>query len=323
MGDFAADTLRDSIESGWAPANTRIPKTTSAGIEQIVHFLAHPQIKGAHEWPLAIEVAKILDPQVPDNENQIVRPLFAEVSHKFTITCRYRIRNINEELFDQAEQDIEDMCVEIIRIIKTVYNPQSGSATFFTARYNWRNEDNLTDVKQEMRRVLDFELSEIQSQSDEVFRGNNGVLTFDLSLSANMDSAPGGDYIYTEADNVRIREGTSVTEALGKDTANGKRVPKLGAGRFRGTFNADIFAKKSDLGSTAEKLDKIYLLQANGQHIEAAYLDATGNTEGTPVTLSHTSFVKITSMQKITSNAQLVAFNVEGRLIKPSTFATA
>ena len=323
MGDFAADTLRDSIVAGWAPANTRIPKTASAGIEQIVHFLAHPQIKGAHEWPLAIEVSKILDPQVPDNENQIVHPLFSEVSHKFTITCRYRVRNINEELFDQAQQDIEDMCIETIRIIKTVYNPQSGSATFFTARYSWRNEDNLTGTKQELKRILDFELSEIQSQSSEVFRGINGVLTFDLSLSNNMNSAPGGDYIYTEANNVKIREGTTVIEALSKDTANGARVPRLGSGAFTGTFNADILAKKSDIGSTAEKLNKIYILQSNGQHIEAAFLQTADNTEGTPVTLSQTSFVKVTSMMKLATPTDLISFNVEGRLIKPSTFVTA
>jgi len=323
MGDFAADTLRDTIETGWAPANTRIPKAVSAGIEQIVHFLAHPQVKGAHEWPIAVEVAKILDPQVPDNENQIVHPRFTEVRHRFTVTCRYRVRNIDETLFDQAQQDIEDMCVEVVRILKTVYDPLAGTGAFFTARYNWSNNDNLTDVKQELVRTLDFELTEIQSQSTEVFRGYGGVLTFDLSLSANMDSAPGGDYIYTEAHNVRIREGTTVTEALTKDSTNGARVPKLGAGVFRGTFAADIFAKKSDIGSTDEKLDKIYLLQANGQHIEAAFLHATTNTEGTPVTLSHTSFVKVTSMAKIASDEQLVGFNVEGRLIKPSTWATA
>ena len=323
MGDFGADTLRDTLESGWAPANTRIPKTESAGIEQIVHFLAHPQIKGAHEWPIAIEIRKILDPQVPDNENQVVHPRFTEVRHRFTITCRYRVRNTDETLFDQAEQDIEDMCVEVVRILKTVYNPLAGTGAFFTARYNWRNADNLTDVKAELIRILDFELTELQSQSTEVFRGYGGVLTFDVSESANMDSAPGGDYIYTEAHRVRIREGTTVTEALSKDTTTGIRVPRLGAGVFRGTFQADIYAKKSDIGSTDEKLDKIYLLQANGQHIEAAFLHATDNTEGTPVTLSQTSYVKVTSMMKIASDEKLVGFNVEGRLTKPSTFATA
>ena len=320
---FAADTLRDSLESGWAPANARIPATASAGIEQIVHFLAHPQIQGAHEWPIAIEVAKIMDPSVPDNENQIVSPLFTQVTHRFSITCRYRVRNINEDLFDQAQEDIEDMCVEVVRILRTVYNPQSGSATFFTARYNWSNQDVLGGTKPELVRTLDLELSEIQSQSDEVFRGNNGVLTFDVSESDNMDSAPGGDYVYTEAENVQIREGTAVTEALTKDTANGIRVPILGAGRFRGTFNANIYAKRSDIGATDEKLDKIYLLQANGQHVEAAFLHATGNTESTPVTLTQTSYVKVTSMMKIASATDLISFNVEGRLIKPSTFATA
>lgn len=320
---FGADTLRDSLVAGWAPANTRIPKAVSAGIEQIVHFLAHPQIDGAHEWPLAIEISKIMDPQTPENENQTVHPRFSEVRHRFTITCRRRVQNITETLFDQAHEDIEDMCIETVRILKTVYNPLAGTGAFFTARYNWSNQDKLGKVKQELVRSLDFELTEIQSQSSEVFRGYGGVLTFDLSLSNNADSPPAGDYIYTEAHEVRIREGTTVIEALGKDTVNGARVPRLGSGIFTGTFNANIYAKKSDIGSTDEKLDKIYLLQANGQHIEAAFLHAVDNTEGTPVTLSQTSFVKVTSMMKIASDETLVGFNVEGRLIKPSTWATA
>ena len=84
-----------------------------------------------------------------------------------------------------------------------------------------------------------------------------------------------------------------------------------------------MYAKKSDLGNTDEKLDKIYVLQANGQHVEAAFLHTVDNTEGTPVTFSHTSFVKVTSIEKDTTDNQLVKFTMEGRLTKPSTFATA
>ena len=122
---------------------------------------------------------------------------------------------------------------------------------------------------------------------------------------------------------MRIREGTSVTEHMNHDTANGIRVPKLGAGRFRGFFSAKIFAKKSDIGSTAEKLDEIYILQSNGQHIEAAFLQTNTNTEGSPSTLSTTSYVKVTEMEQISSDVALVGFNVSGRLIKPSTRAVA
>ena len=136
-----------------------------------------------------------------------------------------------------------------------------------------------------------------------------------------MDSAPGGDVIYTAAEKVRIGEGYTVTEALGKDTANGQRVPKLGAGRFRGNFYGEIYADADDIGSTAEKLNQIYLLQANGQHIEATFLHATTNQ--TPSTLTQTSFVKVTYMEKDTSDEAIVRFRVTGRLIKPSTMAVA
>lgn len=318
MGDSASDTLRDVLVSAWAPANTRIPKTTSAGIEHIVHFLAHPQIDGAHEWPIAVEISKIMDP--PNNENQVIHPRFTEVHHKYTITCRYRVRNINETLFDQSFEDIEDMCVEVVRILQTQYDPQSDTGAFFQCRYNWANQDNLKGEKPELKRVLSFDLVHIQSRSSTTFQGYGGVLAFDTSATT-ADSKPGADYEYTEAFNVEISEGTETIEALGKDTANGFRVPKLGSGAFRGRFRAQIYLKSGDIGSTADKLNKIYILQANGEHAEVVFLHDTGNTASS--TLTQTSYVKITNITKTTTDEELVKMTIEGRLTKPSVFAVA
>jgi len=322
MGTFGADTLRDLLETNWGLSG-RVSKTVSAGVENVVRFFAHPQIPELHEWQKAVEVTKILDPQAQNNENQTVHPHFTEVQHNFTIKCRYRVMGKDETIYDTAEQDIEDMCIEVVRIFQTVYDPTTGTGVFFTARYSWRNEDKVDATKPELVRVLDITLSEIQSSSDEVYRGYGGVLTFDMSASTNMDSAPAGDYIYTEAEQVIIREGTSVIEALGKDTIDGARVPKLGAGTFRGVFRARLFAKKSDIGSTAEKLNQIYILQANGEHVQAVFLHAVDNKEGTPATLTTTSTMKIVEMEKISRDEQLVQFNVTGRLTKPTTRATA
>lgn len=320
MGDFQSQTLRDTISTNWGLTGTiaKVGSETQGDIPvEIVEF-TESGVPGT-ENRKAIEVRK-LSPL----ENVFVHPQFEEVRDVFEITCRYSLAGIDRDLWRNAETDIEDMTVEVLRIVKTVYNPLTGTGVFFTTDQRWSNEDKLSEDRiQTLVRTLRLTMTYIRSRSTEVFSGYGGVLTFDVSGSDNMDSAPGGDYIYIEAYEVSIKEGTSVTEALTKDTVNGARVPKLGAGRFRGTFRARIMAKKSDIGSTAEKLNKIYVLQANGHHVEVAFLHDTDNTEGTPVTLTQSSFVKITSMEKVTSTEQLVKFNVEGRLTKPSTFATA
>lgn len=328
MGDFAADTLRDTLFSGWAPSNTRIPKAESAGIEHYCHILAHPQIVGAHEWPIAIEVAKILDPQVPDNENQTVHTLFTEVTHRFTITCRRRVNNIDETLFDQAQQDIEDMCVEVVRILKTVYNPLSGTGAFFTARYDWINNDNLEVVKQELIRKLTFELKEIQSQSTEVFRGNTGVLVFDDSATT-ADSKPGSDYTYTEVFNVSVSDqGYDVIPELIYSGTAAKGVPIYFSGEFSGSFSADTFVKKSDIdNSTIESLDNIYKLQSNsplaGEFPLVTFLHSVDNTEGTPVTFTESIPLIGIHISKDTSIANLVKFTITATISAPTAYTVA
>lgn len=288
-------------------------------MKETVKFFARPQTVG-NEWTKAVEVRKINTEAL---QNEVEYPDYIEKRDIFEISCRYRVKGTNETQFNQAESDIEDMTEEVRRIVKTVYSPSGGNGVFHTATWDWRNRDNFNASKPELIRTLILTLLNVVSKSDEVFSGFGLVLTFDLSESANMDSAPSTDYVYTEAHDVQLSEGYSVTEALYKDNANGVRVPRLGAGRFRGTFSARIFTKKSDIGTTAEKINKIYILQANGQHIEAALLHQTTNTEGTPATLSATSYVKVTNMVMNTNDTNLVQYTITGRLIKPTTQVTA
>ena len=323
MGDFASDTLRDTLFAVWAPANTRIPKAESAGIEHYCHILAHPQIVGAHEWPIAIEIAKIMDPAVPDNENQVVHPLFTEVTHKFVISCRRRVGNIDETLFDQAQEDIEDMCVEVVRILKTVYNPLAGTGAFFTARYDWRNNDNFEGVKQELIRTLTFELKEIQSKSTEVFRGNTGVLVFDISATTT-DSKPGTDYTYSEAYNVTVSQGYDVVPEIIYDGTSDVGVPVYFSGSFSGSFTADMFAKKSDLNSsTDEALDLIYRLQTNRELAKVVFLHTVSNTEGTPSTFTDSIPLHITNITKTSTIENLVKFTITATITDPTTYTVS
>jgi len=71
MGDFGADTLRDSIESAWALTGRllKVGSETDA-MKEPVFFFAHPQIPAAGEWTKAVEVRKI---NTDEQENIISR----------------------------------------------------------------------------------------------------------------------------------------------------------------------------------------------------------------------------------------------------------
>lgn len=324
MGDSGADTLRDSIESGWGFTSTeRISKTATASMKETVQFFAHSQLAGAGEYSKAVEVKKILDPAVPDDENVEQHARWARLTHKFDVTCRYRILSIEEVLWDQAEQDIEDMCKEVVRIIKTVYDPTAGTGSFFATNYEWRNEDNHTTTQQEAKRVLSFTLTEIKSQSTETFTGYGGVFTFDQSAST-ADSKPVSDYIYTEAHHVRITEGSPQTSIMTRLSSAGTGAPVKFRGKFLGTLTATIYAKKSDLDETTiDSLYNIYKAQAAGELATAVFLHANTNTESAAKTLTTTTTVNVTNLEKISDDDQLLVFNVTGDITKPTTEAIA
>ena len=74
----------------------------------------------------------------------------------------------DESIYDQAEQDIEDMTEEVERIIKSVYDPSAGTGVFWSTNRRWLIEDKL-DVSGEMRlelvRTLNLQLTRIKSRS--------------------------------------------------------------------------------------------------------------------------------------------------------------
>lgn len=319
MGDFAADTLRDSIESGWALSGN-LSKTATDSFKETVQFFAHPQIMG-NEVTKAVEVQKI---NTPESENELEYPDYIEVRDVFVVTVRYRLDDSEDGQYDNSEADIEDMTEEVRRIIKTVYSPSAGNGDFHRASWQWENLDTHNSSKPELVRRLVLTLSNILSKSNEVFDGYGGVLTFDTSESV-ADSKPVSDYIYTEVHRVRIREGFTTIPVLNKDTTNGLRVPHLVTGMFSGEFTFDTYTKKSDVNtSTVEALDNIYKLQATtGQHPTAVLLHANTNNEDPPATLTSSSFVKITSMEKISDDVDLVQFSVRGVLVKPSTYTVS
>ena len=124
MGSFQSDSLRDSIESGWSLAGA-LSKTTSNTMKNAVKFFAHPQVKQI-ETKKSIEVKKIT-PLSTD----IIHQQFTEVNDVFEIKCRYTVEDVKNSKWDISEGRVEDMCDEVLRIIKTVYNPHNGTGSFY------------------------------------------------------------------------------------------------------------------------------------------------------------------------------------------------
>lgn len=319
MGDYAADTLRDTIESAWSLTG-RLSKTAAADMKNVVKFFAREQIAG-NEYVKAVEVKKInsLEKQI-----EFETPNFAEVQDRFEITCRYRLKGANEVKFNEAEADIEDMAEEMRRIVKTVYSPSQGNGSYHKSSWIWENKDTPNSSKPELVRMAVITLIKVKSQSDEVFVGLTGVLLLDVSATT-ADSKPGSDYIYTEAEGVEIHQGYETIPELIQGSDN----PAFYTGGFLGEFSCTIYAKKSDVNSsTIEALDNIYRLQSSisgniGEHASVTFLYSTDNTEGTPVTLDESIPLIITNISRISPIQHLVRYEITARITSPTTYTVA
>jgi hypothetical protein len=135
------------------------------------------------------------------------------------------------------------------------------------------------------------------------------------------DNKPAGDYTFTEAYAVSLEEGFENLRVLTNDDSRGIGVPKLERGEFRGVFQAEMYAKRSDLdGNTIEKLDNIYKVQSNGQLATVVFLHAHTNTEAVPKTLTSQSYIKVSRMRRSEDVVGLLIFRIIGDVEKPSTY---
>jgi len=320
MGDFGADTLRDSIEAGWALTG-QLTKTSIPTMKEVVQFYAHPQIVG-NEWSKAVEVQKI---NTAGNENVITHPKFEEIHDRFEITCRYRLKGSNETQYDEAEQDIEDMCEEVVRIVKTVYNPSSGTGIFSKTDRQWVNRDNFEDAsKPELKRLLVFTLTHLQSDDSTVFHGfSNGILALDTSATT-ADSKPASDYTFTEVHTVEIDFGYDVIAEYVRGGTATQGVADYFQGGFSGTFSCVTYTKKADItSSTIEALDNIYKLQNNNELAEIVFLHSVDNTEGTPVTFTESIPLLITRIRKTFEDTAIVEFTIEAIVSATTAYTVA
>jgi len=284
-------------------------------MKETVNFFGHPQIPSSGEFTKAVEVIKVNE---VEGENIVIHPRFQEVSDRFVITCRYRVLGGDETMYDEGESDIEDMCKEVDRILSTVYDPSAGTGTFFRTNRQWRIQDKQDLSQPELKRILDFTLTQIKSDQDTVFRGFNGVLSFDDSAST-ADTKRGSDYTYTEAYDVVMDEGYRTSTRM-------TRLSSPNPTKFRtllgGNIRVQMYAKKADLtDSNIDQLDNIYKAQNNGELATCVFLHAVQNTESTAATLTTTTTFMVINIRKDTRDEELVRYFVTGEITIPSTAA--
>ena len=319
----AATTLRDTISTQWALTGELSKVSTGTGptlMDEVVQFFDRLQVVG-NEVTKAVVVEKI---NAEGNETVIQHPNFNELVDIYEITVRYRVVDVNAVNYSDSLDFVEQMGTEVVRILRTVYNPSSTLNIYFRTMNNWTNEDVDVGNQRDLQRKLTFTLTTITSDDEEVYSGFGGVLVFDTSDSQG-DNLPASDYTFVSVKTVDVDEGFSQIPTLTKDVSQGVGVPLLMRGQFSGTFSALMYAQKTNIiGSTVEKLQNIYRLQTNspivGQNAEVVLLRSNTNTEAPVSTLTRKSFMRINRMKENEPDEDLISYTVVGTLSRPTIF---
>ncbi len=314
-----AEVIKNLIETNWSLTGN-LSKTAANNMKEVVQFFARAQVLG-NEVTKAIEVIKINDEL---EENVSEHPNFLEIADYYEITIRYRVIDVATQ-YDQALTDVELMATELLGILDTQFSPATSTSGYFVSSKRWRKDDHTDQAQPELRRILTLELTQIRAQDDTVFRGNGAVMIFDTSDSIG-DNKPGADYSFTELKELSIVEGYDQATHLSKDKTRGRGIPHVVRSLFHGVFTALLLAKKDDIdGATLEKIELIYKTQTASplisQNAEVVMLHNTTNVvTPTPDIFQTKSFMRITRVDKLTTDVSLVAYRLVGRLTQPSEY---
>ncbi len=317
---FAANDLRVIIQNDWNLGG-ELSKTASDTMKETVKFFSRPQVQG-NEKTKAVEVVK---DSALTNEGVTEHPKFVEFRDRFQINIRYRVTDDQESTYNKALTNVELMEEEVISIIETVFSPKTNTGTFFNLNRDWQIMDNFNAGQIEVYRRMTLTLYQIQSRTPEGFRGFGGVLALTPGLT-EADNKPGSDYVFTEVYEVTHSEGWEQVPELTSDQTLGEGVPYLIRGAFSGQFQATMYAKASDFeGGNINALDNIYKTQDQafvaGEQARVVFLHAHTNTE--PRTLTVTTFIKPTRIERRISQEGLITYVLRGAVERPSTWDLA
>ena len=146
--------------------------------------------------------------------------------------------------------------------------------------------------------------------------------------SSEGDEPPSSDFQYQEVSDVTINEGYDQLQILTKDQTLGVGVAQTVRGIFSGTFSALMNASVDNIiGDTTDKIENVYKPQIDpnviGQIPEIIFLNNNSDTQSSPSTLTTTSFVKITDVEKIDGEAAILKYKLTGILTRPTTYAVS
>lgn len=312
---YEADTLRDQIEAAWALTG-HLSKTFNAVTNPYpVEFDAQKEYTASLEKRKLVTVIKNT---ALSNERR--HELFSEINNVYEIYVRYNVEGKDEASYDEAESNTEDMEEEVIRIIKTIYDPNAVLGNFFHTDYQWRMDDKLETTPPMLQRILQLTLTRIESQKTTVFRGFGGVLLFKVAGSEGV-GLPGSDYTYTEAFDVDIDEGFDTIEEPISAHPDGDGIPIHFRGLFKGNLNCKIYAKKADVGAGTHQFNTILKTLSNQEQAEVFFIYKASDTETVPVSLEQTAKLRAVNLRRIGVKDQLNVFHLKAKLLKPTAYA--
>jgi len=319
-----AQTIKELLFNNWSLTG-ELSKIITSNMTEVVNFIDRDQVPGNKKAKM-VTVQKI---NAIGDQDITEHPRYFEQSELFEITCFLQVPDSADDLFNVWIDLMQQMTSEVIRILKILFSPSSGTGEFFRTVTSWTRDDTFFPDEPMLVRTLRFTVSRILSNEEEVFIGypgaigSQGVLVFDTSASSG-DSLPTSDYIYTQTERVQIVQGFRNIPYLTTDGTSITGVPIYYRGQFGGRFSCNMFLKKSDITpTTLNSLSQIFLPQSTGELGTAAFLHNVGNTEDPPILLTESLLVNITEIEKIAENEELVKFNIRGNLVAPSTFSTS
>ena len=309
---YEADTLMASIESAWALTG-ELSKTLNKDTNPYpVEFTTDP--KGAD-----LQGRKIIYVKKENViANKQIHQHFKLDEDTFKISVKHIMQGRDKTTRDQAYADIEDMCDELERIIRTIYNPNTETGLFFRTNFDWADETK--PDAQELQHTITLYLWRILSDSTSVFHGYGGVLKFDVSESEGT-GLPGADFEYTEVYDVNVAGGIEMLEEPTGAESGGENetIPDLFTGDFHAIATFSIMAKKGEIGTSGNHLiPKIGDILSGGELPKVVIYFQSKDTEGTPATLTQSMEGYITRpADPISSVEDLIKFRLQMKLFKP------
>ena len=181
--------------------------------------------------------------------------------------------------------------------------------------HDWSRKDQLT-APSYIVSTLKVRVSQVLASSIE----QDGVLVFDVSESDNLETAPTADYQYLQVFDTEIGDGyTSVDEAV---TKNNDR-PVHFSGIYGGTFITNVMVGFDDVGSTADKLNKMNTLSSNGEKPELAFIHTDKDNSVDLNTITDAVFVEVDTVTRMYKTNEGVVFRVLGKTTRPGTLTIA